>query len=396
MSFAGKAVLALFWLMLVPWGAGTLFFRKEKKMCHGQSFLIGYVFLFSVTELLTLPAIWLKLPLHVLSICYAVIGVGAAGAGLWHWREKCLGQEIDSSLYVGETTETADDLEKYLLQKTDECLSGDEKIKSAEDSDAGAEKRSWFAGMWVNLRNVSAWFWIALILIAAQICVVSLLAHIDADDAFYVATATTAVHTDSVFAVNPYTGNAYRKLPSRYVLSPFPIFLAVISQLCSGLHPAILAHAIFPAVFLIMAYLTLYQFAKLFFQKDADARGIFLILGCVLTWFSGFSVYTSGNFQMIRIWQGKGLLAAALLPLSIWLCMKIVMQKKPEFPWYFLLLTNGACCLVSSMGIMLSPLVMGIFAVMGAVHCRDPKRIIKCVLCCIPSIVLGAVYVLIK
>lgn len=46
MSFAGKAVLALFWLMLVPWGAGTVFFRKEKTMNHGQSFLIGYVFLF--------------------------------------------------------------------------------------------------------------------------------------------------------------------------------------------------------------------------------------------------------------------------------------------------------------------------------------------------------------
>ena len=170
----------------------------------------------------------------------------------------------------------------------------------------------------------------------------------------------------------------------------------MISQLCGGLHPAIVAHVIFPAVFLVMAYLVLYQFAKLFFLENADARGIFLILGCALTWFSGFSVYTSGNFQMIRIWQGKGLLAAALLPLSVWLCMKTVMQKKSELPWYFLLLTNGACCLVSSMGIMLSPLVMGIFAVMGAVHCREPKRIITCILCCIPSIVLGAAYVLIK
>ena len=88
MSFAGKAVLALFWLMLVPWGAGTVFFRKEKTMNHGQSFLIGYVFLFFVTELLTLPMIWLKLPLHVLSICYVVIGVGTAGAGIWQWKVK--------------------------------------------------------------------------------------------------------------------------------------------------------------------------------------------------------------------------------------------------------------------------------------------------------------------
>lgn len=352
MSFAGKAVLALFWLMLMPWGAGTLFFRKEKMMCHGQSFLIGYVFLFSVTELLTLPMICLKLPLHVLAICYAVIGVGTAGAGI--------------------------------------CCRKVKYRKAGVKHDEGKAIKA------ARLRNISGWLWIALILIAAQICVASLLAHMDADDAFYVGTATTAVHTDSVFAINPYTGNAYRKLPSRYVLSPFPIFLAVISQLCGGLHPAILAHVIFPAVFLVMAYLTLYEFAKLFFPKDADAKGIFLILGCALTWFSGFSVYTSGNFQMIRIWQGKGLLAAALLPLSIWLCMKIVMQEKPEFPWYFLLLTNGACCLVSSMGIMLSPLVMGIFAVMGAVHCREPKRIIKCILCCLPSIVLGAAYVLIK
>ena len=370
MSFAGKAVLALFWLMLVPWGAGTVFFRKEKTMSHGQSFLIGYVFLFFMSELLTLPMIWLKLPLHVLSICYAVIGVGAAGAGVWHWKVK--------------------------YHKASVKHDGGKTIKPAEDSDTGAEKKTWSAGLWARLRTISAWLWIALVLIAAQICVASLLAHMDADDAFYVGTATTAVHTDTIFSVNPYTGNAYRKLPSRYVLSPFPIFLAVISQLCGGLHPAIVAHVIFPAVFLVMAYLVLYQFAKLFFPENADARGIFLIFGCVLTWFSGFSVYTSGNFQMIRIWQGKGLLAAALLPLSIWLCMKTMMQKKPELPWYFLLLTNGACCLVSSMGIMLSPLVMGIFAVMGAVHCREPKRIITCILCCIPSIVLGAAYVLIK
>ena len=344
MSFAGKAVLALFWLVLVPWGVGTLFFRKEKTLCHSQCFLIGYLFLFFITELLTLPMIRLKLPLHILSIFYAVIGVGMAGIGIWKRKKERL-----------------------------EC-----------------------SGVRTRLQGISGWLWIAVILIAAQICVASLLAHMDADDAFYVGTATTAVHTDSIFFVNPYTGNPYRNLPSRYILSPFPIFLAVISQLCGGLHPAILAHVIFPAVFLVMAYLVLYQFAELIFPKDADARGIFMILGCVLTWFSGFSIYTSGNFQMIRIWQGKGLLAAALLPLTIWLCVKITMQKKPELPWAFLLLSNGACCLVSSMGIMLSPVTAGIFAVMGAVRYHDPKRIVRCVLCCIPSIVLGVAYVLIK
>lgn len=38
MSFAGKAVLALFWLMLVPWGAGTLFSGKKKKCVTDRVF----------------------------------------------------------------------------------------------------------------------------------------------------------------------------------------------------------------------------------------------------------------------------------------------------------------------------------------------------------------------
>ena len=38
------------------------------------------------------------------------------------------------------------------------------------------------------------------------------------------------------------------------------------------------------------------------------------------------------------------------------------MQEKPEYPWSLAFLANGACCLFSSMGIMLAPLLMGVFA----------------------------------
>ena len=343
MNMVIKCLLAALWLLAVPWAAGGVVLCKSKKSSMGMNLLAGYLMMFSFAEILALAAIWAKLPLHVLKYSLAAVMASAAVLGIV----------------------------------------------------LALVKRNGFTGNGEKTGKMSFYFVVAAILILLQLVAASFLAHMDADDAFYVATATTSVHTDTVFSINPYTGYSYTRLPSRYVLSPFPIFLAVISSLV-GLHPAIVAHVIFPAVFLVMAYLVLYQFAKLFFPENADARGIFLILGCALTWFSGFSVYTSGNFQMIRIWQGKGLLAAALLPLSVWLCMKTVMQKKSELPWYFLLLTNGACCLVSSMGIMLSPLVMGIFAVMGAVHCREPKRIITCILCCIPSIVLGAAYVLIK
>ena len=343
MNMVIKCLLAALWLLAVPWAAGGVVLCKSKKSSMGMNLLAGYLMMFSFAEILALAAIWAKLPLHVLKYSLAAVMASAAVLGIV----------------------------------------------------LALVKRNGFTGNGEKTGKMSFYFVVAAILILLQLVAASFLAHMDADDAFYVATATTSVHTDTVFSINPYTGYSYTRLPSRYVLSPFPIFLAVISSLV-GLHPAIVAHVIFPVVFIFMAYLVLYQYAKRWFPEDEHARGIFMIFCAVLIWFSAYSVYNSENFQMIRIWQGKGLLAAALLPLSIWLCMKTMMQKKPELPWYFLLLTNGACCLVSSMGIMLSPLVMGIFAVMGAVHCREPKRIITCILCCIPSIVLGAAYVLIK
>lgn len=78
------------------------------------------MYFFFMTELLTLPMIWLKLPLHVLSICYAVIGVGAAGAGVWHWKVK--------------------------YHKASVKHDGGKTIKPAEDSDTGAEKKPGLPG----------------------------------------------------------------------------------------------------------------------------------------------------------------------------------------------------------------------------------------------------------
>ena len=90
---------------------------------------------------------------------------------------------------------------------------------------------------------------LALALILLQMYVVVRYAHMDADDSFYVGTAVTDIHTDTIFSISPYTGYAYTKIPSRYILSPFPVFLAVVSQLCGELHPAIMAHTVFPPVF---------------------------------------------------------------------------------------------------------------------------------------------------
>lgn len=309
----------------------------------GMNLLAGYLMMFSFAEILALAAIWAKLPLHVLKYSLAAVMASAAVLGIV----------------------------------------------------PALVKRNGFTGNGEKTGKMSFYFVVAAILILLQLVAASFLAHMDADDAFYVATATTSVHTDTVFSINPYTGYSYTRLPSRYVLSPFPIFLAVISSLV-GLHPAIVAHVIFPVVFIFMAYLVLYQYAKRWFPEDEHARGIFMIFCAVLIWFSAYSVYNSENFQMIRIWQGKACLASVFLPLLLYLGIGIILEKEQEYSWLLLLLADISCCLLSSMGIILACMMLVILLIMGLVRFHSLQKAACTALCCLPSLLLGLVYIMIR
>ena len=209
MGFIFKGILAVIWLLVVPCLAGGFYFRREKRTC-GEYLLAGYTLLFAITELLSLTMIFTKQPLHVLTVTYGVVAGVLAFLGA-------------RSLYKKRQKETGEGAGTYCGRRTEAT-------------------------------GISPELVVAGILILIQLIVVVLYAHMDEDDAFYVGTATTAVETDSLYAYNPYTGAAYNVLPSRYILSPFPAFLAVTSRLCGGLHPAIVAHTVFPAVFVFLAY----------------------------------------------------------------------------------------------------------------------------------------------
>lgn len=339
-----KLVLAGIWLVLVPTAAGAPLAKRKKDYTLGESFLTGILLMFGVAEILILPATYRKMSLHFVTAAFAVIMIILAVFGLWKLQK-------DVKMHVRRI---------------------------------GKE-----------LPKVSVWMWIAIAVILVQIVIAVLYAHMDADDSFYVGTATTSVYTDSIFQIDPYSGIAYNRLPKRYVLSPFPILLAVISQLSGGLHPAVMAHVIYPAVFFAAAYLVYHQMGKMFFPEEKRKQGIFLFFCAVLIWFSGFSVYTAGNFQLIRIWQGKAVLASVILPFLIYLGLHAVLNEQPAYSWFILALTNLAACHVSSMGIMLSPIVMGVFILVDLCRNRNLRRMFIEIACCFPALILGLVYLVI-
>lgn len=334
-------MLAAFWLVLVPGAAGIPYLKNNKDASMGECFLSGYLFLLAAAELFLLPAVFLGLSLNTASGIFGALMVAAGLYGLRFLKEK---------------------------------------------------RKSWMVNWKEGLRKTSPWLLLAVSAILIQVVIVSLYAHMDADDAFYVGTATAATETNTLFSIDPYTGFPYEALPRRYVLSPFPVLLAVFSKLTMGLHPAILAHVVYPVVFLPVVYLVFYTMGKHWFPENRHAQGIFLLFTTVLTWFSGFSVYTSGNFTLVRIWQGKAMLAGLLLPLTFYLGFCIFMEKDRKYSYVLLVMANLASCHVSSMGIMLSPIMIGIFALMGAVKKRSFRPLIMGLACSLPSLILGVVY----
>ena len=145
-----------------------------------------------------------------------------------------------------------------------------------------------------------------------------------------------------------------------------------------------------------MAYLVLYQYAKRWFPEDEHARGIFMIFCAVLIWFSAYSVYNSENFQMIRIWQGKALLASFVLP-AIFLQAKECMETNRMCgAWVTLFLMMTSACLVSGMGIMLAPIMLGLMTLLYAVKDRNWGNIKRAVICCLPNVICAAAYVIIR
>ena len=81
MSIILKGILALFWLLLVPAAIGILVMSKRKDICPEACLPFGYLVLFSVMEIFTLPLAFLKAPLHILTALYGGVAVLLA-AGL--------------------------------------------------------------------------------------------------------------------------------------------------------------------------------------------------------------------------------------------------------------------------------------------------------------------------
>ncbi len=246
-------------------------------------------------------------------------------------------------------------------------------------------------------QKISPLLVLVLICIFLQILFVTLGEHIDDDDAFFVATATTAVQTNTLMTYNPFTGALYKSLPSRYVFASWPLYLASLSTL-TGFHPALIAHLLMPGIEVATAYLIYALIARDLFpdQDDASKRSLFLLLILLILSFSGFSVYTNGTFLFVRGWQGKALVAALTQPALFYLCRSAMKEKGGWTNWAALFCTVTASCMFSSMGVVLATVPVAVYTLSYAISGRQWRIFPYAIAACAGAILCGVAYLLIR
>ena len=150
-------------------------------------------------------------------------------------------------------------------------------------------------------------------------------------------------------------------------------------------------------VFLLLAYAVYTLIGRMLFGKDMEKTGYFLVLVSALLIFSAYSERTGGLFLLIRLWQGKAILAGVLLPLVFYMAVRTLglmdgTGRAGVLDWVLLFLLMCACCAVSSMGVILGAIMFGILGILAAAKQKNLRLLAYSVCCCLPNILCGGLY----
>jgi len=213
------------------------------------------------------------------------------------------------------------------------------------------------------------------------------------DDTYYVGTATTAIETNSMFQYSPYTGRPYAAFPWRYVLSPYPIFHAYLSNLF-GVHPTIMIRMIIPIISKVFLICVFYSIGKMLFNCDKGKVYSFLFYALLVIVFSGTGLGSPGFFAILYLHMGKALLYATFMPLCFYIYSRLFTEESNKAEWVLLICLIIGSSLVSSMSVILITMCIGILGIVHLIKTKNIKEVSFMAICCIPNIILGVLFAL--
>lgn len=235
------------------------------------------------------------------------------------------------------------------------------------------------------------------ILIIAFFTAMLLGQHTDADDSRFVVNAVDIVRTNRLFLTDPNTGNqisTWLGELSKDVTAPWAVYLAYCGKL-TGNSPTVIAHLLLPLAILTAIFGVWWMLSEEFLGADVLHSCVFLDIMMVLHLYGYYSVYNAEAFTMLRLWQGKAVVAGLGIPAMFLICMWIY-QHNRKSDYICLICLDLALCLMSGMGVIIGALLLGCFGLIYGIFKRNWKITLRFWLMIIPNGIYYLIYYLIK
>lgn len=342
-----SVLLAIIWLLIVPFGCGMLITKWLPKERHSFECVLlnGYLIMIAFFQCFYLGFVLAEsISFRVLSVVFGIF-IGVYGT---------------CSAWLGKTV---------IKDCIDKCRNKEALI----------------------LKIV---FWL---MVAVQFVMRLRLQISDGDDAFYIATANATNVSGTMNLIQPYTGFFTDALDVRHAFASAPVWLAFLSRM-TGIHAAVMGHSVLSLVLILLHYFIVLEMGGLLFSENKNQKYLFASLVALFNIFGYVSIYTAQTFFLTRTWQGKSIFANLFLPvlLLILLWLGDVEKKVKNANRYYVLagIAILGATAMTTMGVFMMPMVFMIGIILLAIIKRKPSMLLKGAMACVSAGVVGILYML--
>jgi len=179
--------------------------------------------------------------------------------------------------------------------------------------------------VWSELpKRVKAGYLLFTLIVLFQIGLLAMGGRIYTVGDMTVETVNTMLQTNTVYQVNPMTGQAYDLgMPMRLKILCLPTFYTILCRIFSA-SALTMVGRILPICVLLLAYLTYGTLAEAFFPGDRWKKVIFMILVGILIQFGDYMYGMEGFGLLSAGYRGVTIRMAILMPYTI----SLILRKK--------------------------------------------------------------------
>lgn len=280
-----------------------------------------------------------------------------------------------------------------------------------------------------NFKGVISGFkrykWLEIVALVALLTVLSIiivnsirLYAIDEDDSRFIVTTADIMRTNKLFLTDPNTGITYSQWPyggdvAKDIVAPHSVFCAVMAT-STMTSAVVFMHTIYPVVLYVVATFVYYLLItellknaeKAMTDKHLEAYKLFFIVFIYLYVIYHYSTRsTAETVFLVRLWQGKAILASIIIPLLLYVMMLIYNQtgndkeskeSNPPHLILYLLVFVLAGCITSSMATLLIPMIIIVYGLAYGISKKLPMLMLKIWSTALPCVLLALLSVYIR